>query len=37
MGHYVIIQDNVARPHLSYIVNNEFYPTPFISLFHHTF
>jgi hypothetical protein len=28
MGHLVIYQDNLARPHLSYIFNNEPYPTP---------
>ena len=29
MGQRVIIQDKLARPHLSYIFNNEPYPTPF--------
>jgi len=28
MGHFVIYQDNLARPHLSCIFNNESYPTP---------
>jgi hypothetical protein len=28
MGHLVIYQGNLARPHLSYIFNNEPYPTP---------
>ena len=32
MGHQVIIQDNLATPHLSYIFNNEPYPTPFDSV-----
>jgi hypothetical protein len=29
MGHYVITQDNLARPHVSYIFNNEPYLTSF--------
>ena len=28
MGHLVLYQDNLAKPHLSYIFNKKLYPTP---------